>query len=79
MLYKDVSLLIAVTADLLPDSRTASLLGDNSLLILQHIVRIVKWSTDGQETIKSQEVKGMSAGKLVVFLFACFSFAFVFH
>lgn len=69
MLYKDVSPLIAVTEDLLPDSGTAGLSGVHSLLIPQHIVSIVKWSTHSQETIKSQEVKRMSAGKLVVFLF----------
>lgn len=53
-----------------------ALLGSKSL-ILQHIVRVVKLSTDSQEIIKSQEAKGMPARKLVWFGFSGF-FGFFF-
>lgn len=67
VLHKAASLLTAATEDLPSDSGTAALLGDNRLLIFQHTVRVVKLSTDNQERIKSQEEKGMSAGKLSFF------------
>lgn len=55
MLHKSVSLNCDDSEDLPPDSETAVLSGDSKLLVLQHIVRVVKLSSDSQERIKSQK------------------------
>lgn len=62
MLHKSVSLNCDGSEDLPPDLGTAGLSGDNRLLILQHIVRVVKLSADSQERIKSQKQRECQVG-----------------